>query len=216
MAPWEHRDAPYLDLGTAAPADPRGRHRSAIRLPARPHLYRHVRRPVYLRVREATPTPMGSFRPATANDVVYVPRDAGDITLADPAKFAALDPPHSRLSLALRGPARPSARAEQLPRSLGPRDRRPDCRSGSAWRTGAVLELTADLFNVLNFLDGDWGLVAPDLTRGRRARRPAAAAGRVRRLQTRRGRVWSAPGLRRQIDPEASLGESSSARTVFF
>ena len=89
------------------------------------------------------------------NDVVYVPRDAGDISLEDPGAFPELDE---------------FIRNEKcLQRQRGRIMARNSCRN--PWRTtldarlsttipsldGHSLEITADLFNLLNFLDGDWG-----------------------------------------------------------
>ena len=89
------------------------------------------------------------------NDVVYVPRDAGDISLEDPRAFTELDE---------------FIRKEKcLQRQRGRIMARNSCRNG--WLNilnarlsniiptvaGHALEITADLFNLLNFLDGDWG-----------------------------------------------------------
>jgi hypothetical protein len=93
----------------------------------------------------------------TSNDVLYVPRDAGDITLADPADFAVLDG-HVQDEPCLR-----NQRGRLLARN--------SCRDPWVHETQArlskifhladkrALSVTADLFNVLNFLDGDWGQV---------------------------------------------------------
>jgi hypothetical protein len=89
------------------------------------------------------------------NDAVYVPRDAGDITLADPAEYAKLDTviQSDRCLAAQRG------------RLL----ERNSCRSGWMGRLdarmtklipttrGQALEFTVDVFNMLNFIDHDWG-----------------------------------------------------------
>ena len=78
--------APHVLLGEAAQGHPGRHHRSPARLPARPHLRRRCparRTPTSCR---AIPTRTGFWPDVGAsNDVVYVPRDAGDITLADPA-----------------------------------------------------------------------------------------------------------------------------------
>ena len=92
-----------------------------------------------------------------SNDVVYVPRDADDITLADPAGFAPLDS---------------VIRSERcLGRQRGRLIERDSCRDPWQNETTARLsklvrladrrtvELSVDLFNLLNFVDGDWGLV---------------------------------------------------------
>ncbi|MGH7513419.1 MAG: TonB-dependent receptor [Gemmatimonadales bacterium] len=91
-----------------------------------------------------------------SNDVVYVPRDAGDITLADPAEFAVLD------SVIRREPCLRSQRGRLMARD--------SCRDLWENETTARLsklvhladrrtvEIAVDLFNVFNFLNGDWGL----------------------------------------------------------
>lgn len=90
------------------------------------------------------------------NDILYVPRDASDITLADPTQWAALDG---------------YIRAEPcLQKQRGRIMRRNSCREH--WQTvlnarlssviptarGQSIELVADLFNVLNLFDRDWGV----------------------------------------------------------
>jgi Carboxypeptidase regulatory-like domain/TonB dependent receptor len=93
-----------------------------------------------------------------SNDVVYVPRDAGDVTLVDePGLYEALD------SLILDEPCLRSQRGRLLERN--------SCRDPWVHETAArlskgislggdrALEVAADLFNVLNFVDTDWGLV---------------------------------------------------------
>lgn len=90
------------------------------------------------------------------NDIVYVPRDASDITLADPTQWTALDG---------------YIRAEPcLQKQRGRIMRRNSCRE--QWQTelnarlssviptatGQSIELIADLFNVLNLFDRDWGV----------------------------------------------------------
>jgi hypothetical protein len=90
------------------------------------------------------------------NDPVYVPRDAADITLADPEQWDTLDA-YIRSRSCLQ-----SQRGQLM--------RRNSCRD--PWVTivnvrlskifptvrGQSLELIADLFNALNLLDGDWGI----------------------------------------------------------
>ena len=92
-----------------------------------------------------------------SNDVVYVPRDAGDITLADPAKFAALD------RVIRDEPCLQSQRGRLLERNSchDPWVHETEARLSKRFHLAdrRILELTADLFNVLNFVDGDWGLV---------------------------------------------------------
>src|SRR5690349_1140997 len=91
------------------------------------------------------------------NDPVYVPRDASDIALADPGQYAQLDRV-IRSNRCLR---------EQRGRVL----ERNTCRLGWIGRLDVRLtkllpalrrqrmELSADLFNLPNFLDSDWGRV---------------------------------------------------------
>jgi hypothetical protein len=90
------------------------------------------------------------------NDILYVPRDASDITLADPTQWAALD-------RYIRGDS-------CLQKQRGRIMRRNSCRAH--WRTelnarlssaiptvrGQSVELIADLYNVLNLFDRDWGV----------------------------------------------------------
>jgi hypothetical protein len=88
------------------------------------------------------------------NDPVYVPRDASDITLVEPSDYAKLDG-------VIRSTPCLSAQRGRLVR-------RNSCRAGWNGRLdarvtkvvpttgGQTLELTADLFNVLNFVDSDW------------------------------------------------------------
>jgi len=91
------------------------------------------------------------------NDIIYVPRDANDITLATPTDFAKLDQ-YIQAEPCLR---------RQRGRLLA----RNSCRD--AWVNlttarlmkrfwllqGHSLDVSVDVFNVLNLLDGDWGLV---------------------------------------------------------
>jgi hypothetical protein len=91
-----------------------------------------------------------------ANDPVYLPTDAADVTLADPGEWASLD------TLIRSQPCLNAQRGHVM--------RRNSCRGG--WATllnarvsrslglgrGQSLELTMDLFNALNFFDRDWGI----------------------------------------------------------
>jgi Carboxypeptidase regulatory-like domain len=91
------------------------------------------------------------------NDVIYVPRDANDITLTTPADFVKLDQ-YILLEPCLRG-----QRGRLLERN--------SCRDAWVNLTSARLtkifglfqghsiQVSVDVFNVLNLLDGDWGLV---------------------------------------------------------
>ncbi|HET8623983.1 MAG TPA: TonB-dependent receptor [Gemmatimonadales bacterium] len=97
------------------------------------------------------------FGGARDNDPIYVPRDAADITLADPSEFARLDQIIEEEAC--------------LRWQRGRLMERNSCRDPWVHTTqarltkvlptvrGQSLQLTIDLFNVLNFLDGDWGLV---------------------------------------------------------
>jgi hypothetical protein len=94
---------------------------------------------------------------APVNDVVYLPKNPSDITLADPAEYASLD------SLIRASPCLRLQRGHLMKRNscrdpwVHETQARLSKRFGLADRR--VLEVTADLFNVLNFLDGNWGLV---------------------------------------------------------
>lgn len=91
-----------------------------------------------------------------ANDAVYLPKDAADVTLADPGEWASFD------TLIRSQPCLAAQRGHVM--------RRNSCRGG--WATlldarmsrsldlgrGQSLELTMDLFNALNFFDRDWGI----------------------------------------------------------
>jgi hypothetical protein len=91
------------------------------------------------------------------NDPVYLPRDAGDITLDDPGDYARLDG-YIQGEACLR-----TQRGRLLERN--------SCRNAWVNRLdarmtkvlpilrGQALEITADLFNLLNFMDNDWGRV---------------------------------------------------------
>jgi hypothetical protein len=92
------------------------------------------------------------------NDPVYLPRDATDITLDDPADYTKLDG-YIRAESCLR-----AQRGRLLQRN--------SCRNPWVNRLDArltkvlpilrrqSLEITADLFNLLNFMDNDWGRVS--------------------------------------------------------
>jgi hypothetical protein len=91
------------------------------------------------------------------NDLVYVPRDASDISLLSPAQYPDLER-YIETEPCLR---------EQRGRVM----RRNSCRNPWTGRLdlelaktllharGGRTELVADLFNALNFVDGGWGLV---------------------------------------------------------
>jgi hypothetical protein len=167
----------------------------------------------YTYVTEGDPNADG-YRPGdeVGNDLVYVPRDAGDITLENPDDFAALD------SLIRQEPCLRSQRGRLLQRD--------SCRDPWVNETTAqlskrfrladrrTLEVTADLFNVLNFVNGDWGVVRQTF---------GDVGNAVRLLQlvgydtpNSRGRYGLIPVSRREIDPEASRWRMQLAATVFF
>ncbi len=98
---------------------------------------------------------------ARNNDPVYVPRNAGDITLDDPADYAKLDQyiqAESCLS---------AQRGRLLERNScgNPWINRLDGRLTKVLPThrGQSVQITADLFNLLNFIDHDWGQVQQTL-----------------------------------------------------
>ena len=110
----------------------------------------------YTYVSQGDPNADGFSLPGiVSNDVVYVPKDAGDITLADSAAFPALD------RLIRSQPCLRSQRGRLMKRN--------SCRDPWVHETSARMskrfrlsdrrsfEVTADLFNVLSFLDSDWG-----------------------------------------------------------
>ena len=153
------------------------------------------------------------FRPFgdLSNDVVYVPRDAGDITLVEPANFADLDRfirdepclANQRGRLLKRNSCRDPwvhETAARLSKRFGLADRR-------------ALEVTADLFNVLSFLDSDWG----------RVRQTPADAGSVALMNlvgydalNERGVYEVLEVFRREIDVEASRWRLQLGATLFF
>ena len=90
------------------------------------------------------------------NDLIYVPKDAGDITLEDPTTFARLD------TLIRSDPCLQRQRGRLLERNSCHNPWVHDMQLRLARRfaltTGRELEITVDLFNVLNFVNGEWGL----------------------------------------------------------
>jgi hypothetical protein len=157
------------------------------------------------------------FRPGPlqdlSNDVVYVPRDAGDITLADTAEFGELD------RLIRDEPCLQAQRGHLLERNScrDPWVHETQARLSKRFRLAdrRVLEVTADLFNVLNFLDGDWGLV--------RHTQPLDVGNAVPLLElvrydtlNGRGVYRSTEVFRREIDVGASRWRLQLGGTVFF
>jgi hypothetical protein len=91
------------------------------------------------------------------NDPVYVPLNAGDITLDDAADYPKLDT-YIQTESCLR-----AQRGRILERNScrNPWINRLDGRLAKVlptWR-GQSVQITADLFNLLNFIDNDWGQV---------------------------------------------------------
>ena len=148
----------------------------------------------------------------TSNDVVYVPKDAGDITLTKPTEFAALD------KFIQKEPCLQSQRGRLMERN--------SCRDPWVHETTAqlskrfhladrrTLEVTADLFNVLNFVHSDWGVV----------RQTVGDIGNAVGLlhlvgydtAHSRGVYEVLDVTRREIDVEASRWRMQLAATVFF
>jgi hypothetical protein len=133
------------------------------------------------------------------NDPVYLPRDAADITLADPAQWDSLD-------AYIRSRSCLQSQRGQLMRRNSCRD--PwvtliNVRFSKVFPTlgGQSVELIADLFNALNLLDGDWGirrftegsrileLVGYDAARGRGVYNFASRDPNVRDLEASRWRM---------------------------
>jgi hypothetical protein len=94
---------------------------------------------------------------ARHNDPVYVPLNAEDITLVDPAEFARLNQ-YIQSESCLR-----EQRGRLLERNScrNPWINRLDARLTAVvpLLRGQSIQLSADLFNVLNFMDHDWGQV---------------------------------------------------------
>ena len=90
------------------------------------------------------------------NDIVYVPTDASDITLADPSQW-------TQLSKTIKNEACLSKRRGHLMRRnscQAPWVTQLNARLTKIFPTarGQSLEITADIFNLLNLLDSDWGV----------------------------------------------------------
>jgi hypothetical protein len=93
----------------------------------------------------------------SGNDQVYVPRNAADITMQNPAQYDTLN---ARIN---SEPCLQENRGRIMPRNA--------CRN--AWQnvlnarlswaiptiSGHTLEITADMLNVLNFINSNWGLI---------------------------------------------------------
>jgi len=93
----------------------------------------------------------------TANDAVYVPRSAADISGLTPAQFATLD------TYINTEPCLEGNRGRILPRNVcrNPWQNILNARFSKVINTlgGQSLEITADILNVLNLLNSDWGLL---------------------------------------------------------
>jgi hypothetical protein len=147
-----------------------------------------------------------------SNDVVYVPRDASDITLAEPERYAELD------SVIRDDSCLRNQRGRLLERN--------SCRNPWVHETAAqlskvvrvgnrrALEVTADLFNVLSFLGSDWGAVRAI---------PMADGNTVPIMDFLgwdadhgRGVYGPIPVYRREVDVEASRWRMQLGATVTF
>jgi hypothetical protein len=141
------------------------------------------------------------------NDVVYVPKDASDISLADPTEFEALDKLIGKESCLRTQQGRLLARNS----CRNPWVNETTVRLSKRFRS---VEVTADLFNLLNFVHGSWGLV----------RQTIAGDGHTVPLlelvgydeANGRGVYGVLPVSRRQIDPDASRWRLQLGSTLFF
>lgn len=116
---------------------------------------------LYFRARSGTPYAPVANGDANAdgtqsNDLAYIPRDSSDISLTNPAAYRALDD-YIEGQTCLR-----SQRGRIVSRNScrNPFVQALDLRLGKAWASnrGRAFEVTADLFNVLNILNHNWGL----------------------------------------------------------
>jgi hypothetical protein len=153
------------------------------------------------------------FRPFSdlSDDVVYVPRDASDISLADSADFAPLD----RL---IRDQSCLRSQRGRLMRRNSCRDpwlHDTQARLSKRFRLAdrRTLEVTADLFNVLRLVDSDWGVV----------RQTPSDAGNVALMEivgydapNGRGVYAMVPASPREIDVEASRWRLQLGGTLSF
>jgi outer membrane receptor protein involved in Fe transport len=104
------------------------------------------------------------FGSGAGNDVVYVPRDSADITLENPSAYSELD------SLIRSQTCLRQQRGRLLRRNSCHNPALHDVQLRLARRftlaPGRELEITADLFNVLNLVDSEWGLPTQTLVGG--------------------------------------------------
>ena len=93
----------------------------------------------------------------SGNDAVYVPINAADITLQNPAQYATLD------NYINNEPCLRNNRGHILTRNScrNPWQNIMSARISKTFGTlhGQSIELTADMLNVLNFLNSNWGLI---------------------------------------------------------
>jgi Carboxypeptidase regulatory-like domain/TonB dependent receptor len=169
--------------------------------------------PPYTYVAQGDPNADG-FRPdfGVSNDVVYVPRDAADITLADPAEFAPLDSV-IRSERCLR---RQRGRLIERDSCRDPWENETTVRFSKLVRLAdrRTVEMSVDLFNLLNFVDDDWGLVRQTI---------GEVGNAVPLLQlvgydtpNSRGIYTFVPVARRQIDVDASRWRLQLGATVSY
>jgi len=93
----------------------------------------------------------------TGNDLLYIPRDPGDITLANPADWDRLN------AFIVSEPCLRDQRGRIMERNScrNPWQKFVDIRLGKTipLLSGQSLQLTADVFNFANLLNKEWGLV---------------------------------------------------------
>jgi hypothetical protein len=166
----------------------------------------------YTYVAEGDPNADGFRLDDVSNDVVYVPRGAGDITLADPAEFSALDSV-IRSERCLR---RQRGRLLQRDSCRDPWENETTARLSKLVRLAdrRTVEISVDLFNLLNFVDGDWGLVRQTVS-------DVGNAVRLLRLvgydtSNSRGIYQFLPVSRRQIELDASRWRLQLGATISF
>lgn len=122
----------------------------------------------YFRIRSGTPYAVTVSGDANAdgtarNDLAYIPRDAGDISLANPDVYPALD------AFIQSQPCLRRQRGRLVTRNScrNPRVYLLDGRIAKKLWTGDArgFEIVADLFNVANMLNRSWGLVRETTSR---------------------------------------------------
>jgi hypothetical protein len=147
-----------------------------------------------------------------SNDVVYVPRDAGDITLADPAEFAPLDSV-IRSERCLR-----SQRGRLIERDScrDPWENETTARLSKLVRLAGrrTVEISVDLFNLLNFVHGSWGLIRQTVGGDGNAVPLLQLVGYD--TPNSRGVYTFLPVSRRQIDLDASRWRLQLGATVSY